>query len=275
MPVTKAPGWALHYETHGDPANPPILMTLGLSHRLPHWGRLPGLLAERLFVVTWECRGMGDSEKRDEPFTLADEARDAAAVLDAASVGEAIIYGRSRGGMLSQEFALTFPERTRSLVLVGTSHRGPGSVGWDERVTKAMNFGPGQSREEIFTAQDEAMASPGWRERDPEAFAYNLRVDLEAPPRRFAVQRQQDALQGWSSHGRLHAITCPTLVICGEDDGMTPPENSRQIAALIPGARLELIPQCGHNPMLEKPEAVRDLVFRFLDVSRSAPPALA
>jgi pimeloyl-ACP methyl ester carboxylesterase len=120
------------------------------------------------------------------------------------------------------------------------------------------------SREEIFAAQDEAMAAPGWRERDPEALNYCLSVDLEAPPRRFAVTRQQESLAGWSSFDRLPSLTAPTLVICGEDDGMVPPENSRQLASLIPGAKLELIPQCGHLPMLEQPEAVAAAVFEFL-----------
>ena len=264
MPFVNPSDWSLHYATQGDPANPPILMTLGLSHRLAHWGRLPALLAERFFVVTWDCRGMGESEKRDEPYVVAYEVGDMAAILDALSIERAVIYGRSRGGMLAQEFALTFPERTAALILVATSHRGPGSVGWNERVTNAMNFAPDATREQIFAEQDEAMASPGWRERDPEAFAYNLAVDLEAPPRRFAVQRQQGAIKDWSSHARLGEIGCPTLVICGDDDGMTPPENSGQLASMIPGARLSLIPQCGHNPMLEKPEAVRDIVFGFL-----------
>ena len=264
MPTTTASGWSIHFETLGDPANPPILMTLGLSYRLAHWGRLPGLLAERLFVITWDCRGMGESEKRDEPYSIADEMADMVAVLDAAGKVSAIVYGRSRGGMLAQEFALTHPERTDALVLVGTSHRGPGSVGWDERVTRAMNFTPEMTKEQIFATQNEAMAAPGWKERDPEGFAYNLAVDLEAPPRRFAVQRQNGAIAGWSSHGRLGQIACPALVLCGEEDGMTPPENSRQLAAAIPGARLRLIPQCGHNPMLEKPESVRDLLFAFL-----------
>jgi len=266
MPEATSMGWNLHYETMGDRGHTPVVMTLGLSHRLAHWGRLPALLAEKLFLVTWDCRGMGESDKRDEPFTIADEARDIAAVMDAAGLDSAVVYARSRGGMLAQEFALTFPERTRALVLVGTSHRGPGFVGWNERVTRAMNFTPGMTREQIFTEQAEALSAPGWRERDPEAFAYNLAVDLEAPPRRFAVQRQMQAFEGWTSYGRLDAIRCPALVVCGEDDGMTPPENSRQLAAMIPGARLEMIPQCGHNPMLEKPETVRDLVFSFLAV---------
>jgi pimeloyl-ACP methyl ester carboxylesterase len=268
MPETAASGWTIHYETTGDRANPPIVMILGLSHRLPHWGRLPALLAERLFVVTFDCRGMGESERRDEPYTIADEVRDVEAVMDALGLGDAVIYGRSRGGMIAQEFAITHPGRTRALVLSGTLHRGPGSVGYSERVTNAMNFTPDMTREQIFAGQNAAIAAPGWQERDPEAFAYCLGVDLDAPPRRFAVIRQQEAFADWTSHGRLGVISCPTLVLCGEDDGMVPPENSRQLAAAIPGARLHLIPECGHLPMLEKPTEVRDAVFTFLQEAR-------
>lgn len=266
MPTTAASGWTINYATTGDPTNPPIVMSLGLSHRLAHWGRLPALLAERLFVVTFDCRGMGESERRDEPYGLADEVADVLAVMDAVGLERTALYGRSRGGMLAQETTLQHPERVSRLVLVATSHRGPGSVGWDERVTAAMNFTPDMTREQIFEAQAEALAAPGWRERDPDSFARAIAIDLEAPPRRFAVNRQMAALEGWTSHGRLGAITCPALVVVGEDDGMTPPENSRQLAAMIPGARLEYIPRCGHNPMLEKPEVERDLLFEFLGV---------
>lgn len=264
MPETAASGWNIHYETMGSPANPAILMVLGLSHRLPHWGRLPGLLAGGLHVITFDCRGMGLSERRDEPFTIGDEVADMEAVLNAAGARQAFIYGRSRGGMLAQEFALTRPERVLGLILSGTSHRGPGSVASTPAVDAAMNFTPDMTREQIFATQNAAMASPGWRERDPEAFARCLAIDLEAPPRRFAVVRQQQAIAEWTSHGRLPALRCPALVICGADDGMVPPANSQQIAALVPGARLELIPQCGHLPMLEKPAEVARLVLGFV-----------
>lgn len=263
MPDVNSNGWTIHWESQGSEANPPILMTLGLSHRLAHWGRLPSLLARDLRVITFDCRGMGASERRDEPFSIEDETGDMAAVLDAADAERAIIYGRSRGGMLAQEFALRFPERTRALVLSGTSHRGPTAVGSTEAVNRAMNIVPGMSREAIFAGQNEAMASPGWKERDPQAFASLLATDLEAPPRRFAVVRQQESIANWTSDGRLSTISCPTLVICGADDGMVPPENSRQIASRIPSARIEIIPQCGHLPMLEKPEVVAALVRQF------------
>jgi pimeloyl-ACP methyl ester carboxylesterase len=207
---------------------------------------------------------MGESEKRDEPFTITDEVGDILAVMDAVGLERSAVYGRSRGGMLAQELALSHPGRVSSLILSGTSHRGPGAVGYTEPVQKAMSFTPDVTREQIFEGQNAAMASPGWKERDPAAFAYVMKTDLEAPPRRFAVARQQGSLEGWTSKDRLHTISCPTLVICGADDGMVPPENSRQIASLIPNSRLEFIPQCGHLPMLEKPQEVANLVLEFL-----------
>lgn len=264
MPETSANGWTIHYETLGERSTPPIVMVLGLSHRLAHWGRLPKLLAEQLFVVTFDCRGMGESEKRDEPFTISDEVGDILSVMDAAGVDRAAVYGRSRGGMLAQELALTAPERVSALILSGTSHRGPSAIGSTDVVNRAMNFTPDMTREQIFETQNAAMASPGWKERDPGAFAEVMRIDIEAPPRRFAVVRQQESVSNWSSFERLGEIRCPTLVICGADDGMVPPENSRQISAGIPGAKLELIPECGHLPMLEKPDQVAELVRKFL-----------
>lgn len=264
MPEVRSAGWTIHYETIGDPSKPAIVMVLGLSHRIEHWGLLPGLLADDLYVVTFDCRGMGRSERRDESYTVQDEVGDILAVMDAAGIARAAIYGRSRGGMLAQQSALSQPQRVRGLILSGTSHRGPLAVGSTDAVNRAMNFSPDMTREQIFETQNIAMASPGWRERDPGAFAELLATDLDAPPRRFAVNRQQEAIAAWSSYERLPEVAVPTLVICGEEDGMVPPENSRQIATRIPGARLELIPQCGHLPMLEQPRIVANLVLDFL-----------
>jgi pimeloyl-ACP methyl ester carboxylesterase len=263
MPETNSSGWNIHYETLGERTGPPLVMILGLSHRLPHWGKLPELLARRFFVVMFDSRGMGLSERRDEAYLVGDEVRDVLAVMDAVGLQESAVYGRSRGGMLAQEVTLSAPERVSKLVLSGTSHRGPGSVGSTDAVNRAMNFTPEMTREQIFETQNVAMAAPGWKERDPEAFGYLMTVDLEAPPRRFAVSRQQESLAAWSSFDRLGEIACPTLVLCGADDGMVPPENSRQIAMAIPGARLELIADCGHLPMLEQPERVAELVTDF------------
>ncbi len=184
--------------------------------------------------------------------------------MDAVGLERSAVYGRSRGGMLAQEVTLSAPDRVSKLILSGTSHRGPGSVGSTDAVNKAMNFTPEMTREQIFETQNIAMAAPRWKEREPEAFDYLMRIDLEAPPRRFAVVHQQESLNEWTSLDRLSSISCPTLVLCGADDGMVPPENSRQIAERIPGARLELIPECGHLPMLEQPARIAELLLEFV-----------
>jgi pimeloyl-ACP methyl ester carboxylesterase len=133
---------------------------------------LPDLLAARLCVVTFDCQGLGASERRDEPFTIHAEMQDIEVVLAAVGLATVHVYGRSRGGALAQEFALSCPRRVRSLVLCGATHFGPGRVGDTPDVEKAMNFTPDRSREEIFATQNMAMAAPGWRGRAPEAFTW-------------------------------------------------------------------------------------------------------
>lgn len=138
-------------------------------------------------MVLFDPQNIRRSTLRDEAYDLVDEVEEMAAVLDAAGLRRVWISGRSRGGMLAQEFALQHPDRTEGLVLEATTDNGPRHVGPHERVQMAMELVPGLSREEIFARQTEAMAAPGLRERDPDAFARLLSIDLEAPPRRFAV----------------------------------------------------------------------------------------
>lgn len=264
MPFARSGEWEIYWEAHGPEDAPPLLLIIGLSHRIEHWGPLAGLLARELRVLLFDPRNIGRSEKRDVPYTLQEEAADVAAVLDAAGVERAWVYGRSRGGMLAQEFALQHPERVRGLILEATTDNGPESVGASERVRTALVIEPGLTREEIFRRQDEAMAAPGWPGRDPEAFARLLAVDLEAPPRRFAVLRQQEAIASWSSHGRLAAIRSPTLVLCGDADEMVPPPNSRHLAGEIEGARLVLLPDTGHLAMWERPTELAELITSFI-----------
>ena len=138
-------GWSMHYETLGDRSNPPLFMLSGYSHRIAHWGPVAQGLAERLFLVLLDCRGMGESEQRDEPFSIEDEVGDIRAILDALDVPRTHLLGFSRGGFLAQELTLSSPETVLSLVLWGTGHRGPSSVGSSEEFRKATQYTRGQS----------------------------------------------------------------------------------------------------------------------------------
>lgn len=256
--------WSIWWEEQGPSDGVPLLLVIGLSHRAAHWAPIVPLLARFFRVLTFDPRNIGRSTQADVPYSLVEETEDMRAVLDAAGVEHAWVYGRSRGGMLAQAFALRYPDRVRGLVLEGTSDNGPGRVGPSPRVTAALELKPGIGREELFARQNEAMAAPGWRQRDPEAFARLLATDLESPPRRFAVLRQQEAMAGWTACGRLASLSCPTLVVCGEHDEMVPLENSRHLAAEIPEARLAVIPAMGHLGMWERPELLAEIVVAFI-----------
>ena len=116
-------GWNIHYQTMGDRNSPPLLMIPGYSHRIAHWGELPKMLSQRLFLILVDCRGMGQSEVRDEPYSLRDEAEDMCAVLASIDVPRAHVVGFSRGSFVAQELALTFPNSVLSLILGGSTHR--------------------------------------------------------------------------------------------------------------------------------------------------------
>ena len=259
-------GWNIHYQTMGDRNSPPLLMIPGYSHRIAHWGELPKMLSQRLFLILVDCRGMGQSEVRDEPYSLRDEAEDMCAVLASIDVPRAHVVGFSRGSFVAQELALTFPNSVLSLILGGSTHRGPDSVGASPGWSEATKYTPGQGLDDFYGNMIDFMGAQGWRERDPQAFHACLSVDLEAPPRRTALRRQQESMANWSSFDRLSTLRSPVLVLVAEEDRVMPPENSHQLGRLIPKATLVQIPQCGHLPMWEKPRAYADAMFQFLQL---------
>ena len=257
-------GWSMHYETLGDRSNPPLFMLSGYSHRIPHWGPVAQGLADRLFLILLDCRGMGESDQRDEPFSIEDEVGDIGAILDALDVQSTHVLGFSRGGFLAQELALSSPERVLSLILCGTGHRGPDSVGSSEEFRNATQYTRGQSIEDFYRNMIHTMGAPGWGERDPDALERCLAVDVEAPPGRVGLRGQQGAMPAWTSHERLHTIACPTLVLAGAEDRVMPPENGRQLNELIPNSTLNLIAGCGHLPMWEQPDLIISAVLDFI-----------
>ena len=121
-------GLKLRYEIRG--AGEPVALIMGFSGSGRGWGEpFLKLMEERFKIFVIDNRGTGESDKPDAEFTLGDLAADIAAVLDHAKTPRAHIFGISMGGMIAQEFALAYPERTRGLVLgctnCGTSHSVP------------------------------------------------------------------------------------------------------------------------------------------------------
>jgi 3-oxoadipate enol-lactonase len=250
------------YESRG--AGEPILFVHGLAYDRRGWGPLPGLLAGDFRILLFDNRGVGDSDAPPGPYSVAQMAEDAIAVLDAAGESSAHIFGVSLGGFIAQEIAVSNPRRVRKLVLASTAPGGPNQHPMPEQGVKSLSRYPTLEREQALRlAVETSLGERGVRER-PELLEEIYAYRLERAPDLAAWQAQAMAGASFDAFGRIPAISAPTLVVHGTADNVVDPRNGELLAATIPGARLELFPDRGHMLVWEDGEALAPVVREFL-----------
>jgi len=220
----------------------PVLLIMGLGYSSVMWHRTRPALAQRYRTVAFDNRGVGLSDVPPGPYSIASMASDAAAVLNAAAIARAHVFGVSMGGMIAQEFALQYPAKTRSLILGCTAAGGPSAVRAESKVADvlmARGMTPEQARDAILPYIYDA-ATP--REKIDE----DIRVRQPWLPTPAGYIAQLQAILAWESYSRIAQITAPTLVIHGKSDALVPPGNGELIAKRIPGARLVLLEHARH-----------------------------
>jgi pimeloyl-ACP methyl ester carboxylesterase len=266
----------LYYEDLGDPADPPVLLIMGLGAQLPMWpdGFCAQLVDAGHRVIRFDHRDTGLSAKmhgmRAEgsvyrrawryvtgrpspvPYTLVDMTRDVVALLDHLDIDRAHVVGASMGGMIAQILAATEPNRVASLGIIMSSTGKPLSAVPAWRVIKLRFDAPGKdaSDEEKLAYEARNVAVFNGPNFLPPADELRKRVEQLAerstyPPGRL---RQIDALLGTGSLlAYSKQITAPTVVIHGSHDPMVRPRNGRAVAAAIPGARFVVVDGMGHD----------------------------
>lgn len=249
----------LAYEVRGS--GPPALFVQGLGYGGGDgWGPALDLLAEDFLVVSFDNRGFGGSDRPPGPYSVAELAGDAAAVLDAVGLRRAHVVGVSLGGMVAQEFALDRPERVDRLVLVSTT---PGVHGQPtpSRTTSLMLEAPGLAPSVALRRfVENALADGASGELVERIVAYRA----ANPPDPAGWQSQALAGASFDALDRIAGIGAPTLVVHGREDAVVDPRNGELLAELIPGARLELLAGCGHLASWEQPERFAGLLREFL-----------
>jgi pimeloyl-ACP methyl ester carboxylesterase len=261
-------GRTLAYAELG-PAGVPLLLLNGTGSPMSQWdpALLAALSADRR-VVVYDYPGLGGSAALPGRLSFDRLADDATALLTAIGANRADVLGWSMGGFVAQRLAVRHPGRVRALVLAGTNPGGPKAVLGPTWVQDEDSDPDAGVRDYVRTNYPAGQRDAGW--------AFVRRVNAAIDSRRFppdtVPQRTYDAMvdaeDPWLRSSRnlrqLASLAVPTLVVTGAKDVVTPPANSRLIAATIPGARLVLAPDAGHSFLFQRPAATARLIAGFL-----------
>jgi 3-oxoadipate enol-lactonase len=206
-------------------------------------------------------RGSGRSEVPPGPYPIHQMAADAVAVLDAAGVEGAHVFGISMGGMIAQELALEFPQRVRSLMLGCTAAGGPTAIRAEPEVTELL-----MNRGAMTPEQSAVAAIPYVYDRDTarDRIEEDLTVRRGWFPKPEGYVAQLQGILGWESYSRLPQLNVRTLVIHGETDRLVPVANGELIAGRIPGAKLVRLPHASHIFPTDQTAAANGAILEFL-----------
>jgi 3-oxoadipate enol-lactonase len=252
----------LAYDDHGVGLPVIFLHAFPLNRRM--WeGELTALLGEaRYRLVALDWRGFGESEITSEISTMELFADDVAGLMDALGMQNAVLCGLSMGGYAAFAFLRKYPQRVGGLILADTR---PGADTPEAQANRenVARIAETQGTGAIADLQVPRLLSEYTRQQHPDVEARVRQLIDEATPRGIAAASRGMA-QRTDSSDLLAGITCPTLVIVGEQDALTPPTVAQDYASRIPGTQYVVIPQAGHLSNLEQPEVFLLAISGFL-----------
>ena len=241
-------GAQIHWAAFGRGS--PVVLIMGLGCCSAMWFRVAPRLAKQHRVILLDNRGVGQTRS---PMAVVHRvshmARDVACVLDAAKEASAHVIGFSMGGMIAQQFALDFPQRVRSLALLGSHSGGIWAVQASAEVRELLFTKDRMSHEEGLRA----MRPFTYARRTPdELFDEDALVRLANQPSQRGYEAQLYGLIGWSAYLELAQLRCPTLVMHGKEDRLIMPANARVLADRIHGAELMEVDDASHWLMTDQ-----------------------
>jgi pimeloyl-ACP methyl ester carboxylesterase len=253
----------IHWESFG--AGPAVLLVAGQGMTVDGWWATIPVLAGSFRVIAFDNRDTGRSSRSPWPYSAAQMAQDAVAVLDAAGEQRAHVYGISLGSLVAQEVALRHPDRVQALVL-GASSAGGFAAYKPSPSSSAQTFlvrAGAMKPEEAEWAAIPYTYAEKTRRVHPERIVADIAHRVSSPPEPLAYLHQAAAVAAHDAYERLNQLAAPTLVVHGEQDVFVPPANGLVLAERIPGAQLRLWPDAGHMYTIDEPRADQEIA-RFL-----------
>jgi len=248
-----------HVVESGPTDGLPLLFSNSLGTDLRIWDRVLPLLPPGLRIIRYDTRGHGLTDCPPAPYHMGALVADAAALLDALQVKDAVIVGLSVGGIIAQGLAAERPDLLRGIVLCDTAAKIGTAEMWQQRIDAVHAGGiealADATMERWFSAtflRDRAAELAGWRNM-------LTRTPADGYTGCGAAIAETDLMDSTSR------LRLPTLALGGSEDGATPPDLVRETADLIPGSRFHVVQGAGHLPCVEAPDIVATLITGFLD----------
>jgi 3-oxoadipate enol-lactonase len=261
MAFARIDGLKMYYEWHGPDDVPVLVLNNGvIMNATTSWVFQTETLSQNFHLLQYDCRGQGQSDHPPGPYTMAGHAADLAGLMDALGVKDAHIAGISYGGEVAQAFALGYPERVKSLILIDTvSEIDPAlelvTQSWMDTLragdplaffhaTVPWNFSP------VFIAAHGPLLEDA-KQR------YSL-LDFEA------VLALCECFLEVDFTARLGEINAPTCIMVGERDLLKGPRFAEILQRGIPHAEMHIIKGAGHATCWENPQEFNRLILDFL-----------
>lgn len=254
-------GCNIYYEVHGE--GEPLVMIMGLRRNLEWWYCQLQTLSEYFKVIVFDNRGAGRSDKPQSEYSIRLFADDTAALMNELGINKAHILGFSMGGYIAQELAINYPEKVIDLALVSTACGGKQAVLMRKDRMEKFTANDGLTPEEILQKDMDIYFSDDYIEKNPEIMKAFIKISMRYYQPAHAFQRQFAACLNHDTSDRIHTISCPVLIMTGDDDPLVPPENSSILKELLPEAVFSNFRGGRHGFMIENQEIFNKEIISF------------
>ncbi len=252
-------GVVLHFRVEGRADAPSLVLANSLGTDARIWDRVITQFTPRYRVVSYDKRGHGLSDAPPGDYRLDDHVDDLEGLLQHLGIERLALAGVSVGGLIAQAYALRHPHRLAALVLCDTAPKVGDAAMWSQRISAVRDNGLDAIVEPVMAR----WFSEGFRSGRTEELAGWRNMFLRMPVDGYAGTCA--ALRDADLRDAIGAIATPTLVIVGEQDLSTPVDLVRGMAEAIVVARFAIIPDCGHIPSIEQPQALAAAMTQFLN----------